>query len=232
MEKKHRCRVCGKEFYSIYGLKKHTREEHKFRYYFPRIGLPIIISIILLAVGLAFTLTAKAPATITTVIATTTEQIYTATETSITASTTASTISGEASMEYPEAPSFQLREYGSDKMVSLEGFKGRPVFLEFFSPYCPHCLNMIPRVEQLCEKYGDRVVFIMVSYGEKGVDEVKEKYNPRPVILIDIDGEVFRRYNVGGVPSFFILDRKHRVVWRGAGEMDVEALESALGNVL
>jgi thiol-disulfide isomerase/thioredoxin len=141
------------------------------------------------------------------------------------------TTSTETSVEYPKAPSFQLREYGSDRIVSLEDFKGRPVFLEFFSPYCPHCLNMMPKVEQLYEKCGDRVLFIMVSYGERGVGEVREKYGLRTIVLVD-DGKVFREYSVEGVPTFFILDREHRIVWRKAGEMDFQELESAIQKVL
>jgi thiol-disulfide isomerase/thioredoxin len=91
---------------------------------------------------------------------------------------------------------------------------------------------MMPKVEQLYEKYGDEVAFIMVSYGEEGVSEVKERYNLILVILIDLDGEVFDKYGVWGVPTFFVLDREHRIVWSEAGEMDVGELESALGNVL
>jgi thiol-disulfide isomerase/thioredoxin len=90
---------------------------------------------------------------------------------------------------------------------------------------------MMPKVEQLYEKYGDRVSFTMVSYGEKGVGEVKEKYGLRTMILVDY-GKVFREYGIEGVPTFFILDREHRIVWRKAGEMDFQELESAIQRVL
>ena len=198
-----------------------------------RIGLPIILSIIFLVIGLAFTLPAKPPATTMTVTMTpTAEQAYTTTGITTGASSTTSIMPEEAGTEYPEAPSLQLREYGSDRIVTLEDFKDRPVFLEFFSPYCPHCLNMMPRVEQLYEKYGDRVIFIMVSYGEKGVGEVKEKYNLRPIILVDPDGKVFERYGVWGVPTFFILDEEHRILWSRAGEADSREFEEVLTSIL
>jgi thiol-disulfide isomerase/thioredoxin len=222
MEKKYKCRLCGREFYSSYGLKAHVKGEHAFRYYFPRIILPAILCLILV-VGLTFTLTAKT--TVTATVTPETEQAYRTVETGI------ATLTTKTSIEYPKAPSFQLKEYGSGRNVTLEEFEGKPVFLEFFSPYCPHCLNMMPKVEQLYEKYGDRVSFIMVSYGEKGVGEVKEKYGLRTMILVD-DGKVFRDYGVEGVPTFFILDREHRIVWRKAGEMDIQELESAIQRVL
>jgi thiol-disulfide isomerase/thioredoxin len=227
MEKKYKCRLCGREFYSSHGLKAHVKDEHPFRYYFPRIILPAILCLILV-VGLTFALITKT--TITATVTPGTEQAYRTAETSIAASTTTTTLT-RTSIEYPKAPSFQLREYGSGRNVTLEEFKGKPVFLEFFSPYCPHCLNMMPKVEQLYEKYGDRLPFIMVSYGEKGVGEVKEKYGLRTMILVD-DGKVFRDYGVEGVPTFLILDREHRIVWRKAGEMDIQEFESAIQRVL
>jgi peroxiredoxin len=83
---------------------------------------------------------------------------------------------------------------------------------------------MMPKVEQLYEKYGDEVAFIMVSHGEEGVSEVKERYNLTLVILVDLDGKMFDKYGVWGVPTFFVLDREHRIVWSEAGEMDVGGL--------
>ena len=153
-----------------------------------------------------------------------TEQTYTATrmETPTTAT--------EISIEYPKAPSFQLREYGSDRIVSLEDFKGRPVFLEFFLPTCPVCLSMIPKVEQLYEKYGEKIVFVIISPEELG--GVKEVYGIRPIVLLDSRGEVFMKYKVKAVPTFFIPDREHRVLWSAVGGREVEELESAIQRVL
>jgi len=149
----------------------------------------------------------------TTIILKTTEQTHIIAETSIkTAMTTI--VTTEAGSEFPKAPSFQLREYSSDKIITLEDFKGKPVFLEFSSPYCLVCLPMIPKVEQLYKKYGDNIVFIIISYGDLG--EVKEMYEVRPIILVD-DGKVFARCGVISVSKFYILDRKHRIIWSGLG---------------
>ena len=190
----------------------HAKDDHTSRYCFQRIILPAVL-FTALVVGLALPLIFKTPAT----TMTGTEQTYMATRM-------------ETSVEYPKAPSFQLREYGSDRMVSLEDFRGRPVFLEFFLPTCPVCLSMIPKVEQLYEKYGDRIVFIIISPEELG--GVKEVYGIRPIVLLDSKGEVFMKYKVKAVPTFFILDREHRVLWSIVGGREVEELESAIQRVL
>jgi hypothetical protein len=40
------------------------------------------------------------------------------------------------------------------------------------------------------------------------------------------------KYKVKAVPTFFILDREHRVLWSAVGGREVEELESAIQRVL
>jgi thiol-disulfide isomerase/thioredoxin len=228
MEKEYRCRLCDRAFPTRPALRAHIREEHSMlRYRLPEIFLAVAI-IAALAIGLAIASTPSPPAATLTASITAPMSPEASNITLTATPTTATAAAGEAS----RAPSFRLREYGSDRIVSLEGFQGMPVFLEFFSPFCPHCRNMMPVVEQLYEKYGDRAAFILVSYGEEGLEEVKESYNVRAIMLVDPDGGVFAEYNVQYVPTFLILDRDHRIAWAHVGELDIGALESALKRVL
>jgi thiol-disulfide isomerase/thioredoxin len=232
MGKEYRCRLCGKAFPTRPALRAHIREEHSMlRYRLPEIFLAAVI-VAALAIGLAIAYTPRPPAATFTASITAPASPEASNITLTVTPTTAMATTGEASTEAPRAPGFQLREYGSGRTVSLEDFQGMPVFLEFFSPSCPHCRGMMPVVEQLYEKYGDRAAFILVSYGEEGLKEVKESYNVRATMLVDPDGEVFAEYNIQYVPTFLILDRDHRIVWAHVGELDIGALESALERVL
>ncbi len=87
---------------------------------------------------------------------------------------------------------------------------------------------MIPKFEQLYEKYGDKIVFATISYGDLG--EVRDMYEIRPIILVD-DGKVFAKYGVRSVPKFYIFEGEDRIIWSGAGKMDIEELELDLRNV-
>jgi thiol-disulfide isomerase/thioredoxin len=224
MGKGYRCRLCDRAFPTRPALRAHVREEHSMlRYRLPEIFLATVI-IAALAIGLAIASTPRPP------VAALTASITA--PTSPEASNITLTATPVTATEASRAPSFQLREYGSGRTVSLEDFQGMPVFLEFFSPFCPHCRNMMPVVEQLYEKYGGKAAFILVSYGEEGLKEVKESYNVRATMLVDPDGGVFAEYNVQYVPTLLILDRDHRIVWAHVGELDIGALESALERVL
>ena len=223
MAGRYRCRLCGRAFPTRLALRIHIRERHPLlRYYLPEVILATAL-IIVLAAGLALASTPKPPA------ATSPEAG------SVTLTTTLITImtaTGEAGAEAPKAPDFQLREYGSDRVIGLGDLAGKPVFLEFFSPFCPHCRSMMPIVEQLYERYGDRIAFILISYGEEGLSEVREEYGLRPIILVDPDGRAFASYDVKYVPTFMVLDREHRIIWSHVGGLGIEELESALEGVL
>lgn len=242
MGKEYKCRFCNKSFWSMQGLKNHLKREHSFRYYLPRIILPAIL-LIIIATGLALSLGLRSETLQTNTSPMKTYTTWMQTTTPMTASsilTTSLTESRVSQMQSTTlttssiltAPEFILPEYGSGRRLGIGNFSGKPVFLEFFSPHCPHCLKMMPVIEKLYEKYSDRIVFIMVSYGSEGIGEVVEKYGLKPIILIDKNGEVFDKYKVEGVPTYFILDGDHNIYWSGAGEMPVEMLESFIQKVI
>jgi thiol-disulfide isomerase/thioredoxin len=66
------------------------------------------------------------------------------------------------------APEFTLPVVGPNGLtgekVSLSSFRGKVVLLEFMVPWCPHCQNMGPVLENLYKQYGSQnVVFLSVS---------------------------------------------------------------------
>jgi hypothetical protein len=99
---------------------------------------------------------------------------------------------------------------------------------------CPECGERLINIGRclFCRRHGDRVAFILVSYGEEGLKEVREAYNIRATMLVDPDGRVFAEYNIQYVPTFLILDRDHRIIWAHVGELDIGGFESALEGVL
>lgn len=223
MPTKHRCKICGKSFKASKALSQHMKSKHPFRYYAPRIGIPagVILGIIVLL--LVFPI--QFPQSVTTMATI-------STHTSVATHTTSSETS-----TLPKAPDFTLTvidELGvKNEYVKLSDFRGKPVFLEFTSPTCPHCAKMTPIVKKLYEKYGNKIVFlsVMVSDNEK-TDELCSKFIGEHGVswthLIDRDLKVFKAYGVEGTPTYIIIDSEHRIVKKLIGEQS----ESMLDNVL
>lgn len=232
MSSKHRCKVCGKAFKTSKALAQHLKSKHPGRYYAPRVGIPVaVVAVVVLAALLTpsiFQLPQASP---------------TAPATSTTSATTQATASPTktATEKPPKAPDFTLPiidETGvTNEVVSLSDFKGRPVFLEFMSPKCPHCIHMTPVIVELYEKYGDRVEFltIMLSYGEEweklGAEFLAEHEGTDWTHLLDEGLKVFREYDVKGTPTYILLNSEHEIVKVFIGKKPKEELEAALKQV-
>lgn len=203
-KEKHVCKICGKAFRSEYGLKTHVKTEHAGRYYSFRIGIPatmLIIAIVLIGLTIGFPSGRQT--------------------TTITEKTTTQAI--DFTLPVYDLSSSTMR------YLSLSDFNGKPVFLEFFSPTCGHCINMIPTIEELTNKYGDKVVFLIISAPPREqLAQVVDRYNLKQIVLIDDDLEVFKRFNVEGTPTFITLDSSHNVARKIVGETSMEALAEAI----
>ncbi|MDD3573653.1 MAG: thioredoxin family protein [Methanospirillum sp.] len=61
----------------------------------------------------------------------------------------------------------------------------KPVFVMFYSPSCPHCISIMPSVEELTRDFGTEVIFVKLN-----------------LLQYDYIGE---RYGVMSTPSFFFF---------------------------
>lgn len=92
---------------------------------------------------------------------------------------------------------------------------------------------MLSVVKSLYSKYGDKVVFITVSTPKvETLRKVLEEHDINWYIVLDEELKVFNDYGVRGVPTFFVLDKSHRVAESFLGEKPEEVLEAAIGAVL
>jgi len=113
------------------------------------------------------------------------------------------------------------------KKVSLSGFKGKVILLDFWATWCVPCKAEIPGFIELQKKYGARGLQIIgvsvddpLSLAKKYVDEMKMNY---PVLLAEGKEDILKAYDVKSIPVSIIIDRQGRIVTRhdGIASMDV-----------
>lgn len=133
------------------------------------------------------------------------------------------------------APDFNLID-GVGKRVSLNQYRGKVVLVDFWQTWCPPCVEEIPFLKSLQEKYksqGLEILGITDRLDQDGVKAwrgmLRDKGIRHPT-LMDEKGTIAIQYNVSGYPHKFIVDRNGRLVYdkRGYHRGDEAELEAAI----
>lgn len=115
------------------------------------------------------------------------------------------------------APQFTLFDVDGNK-VSLNDFKGKYVFIDFWQTLCPRSARELPHYLKLYSDYkAENISFVSISVNE---DEnvwrnyVKENKNVGISLRADksFASEVYKAYQIPILPSFVIIDREGNIV--------------------
>lgn len=121
------------------------------------------------------------------------------------------------------APAFSLKNLDGDS-VRLEQLRGDYILLNFWATWCPPCINEMPSMEQLQQKYKGRGFQVVAISLDKEPREKVAAFVARLKltfpILLDPDGIVSEPYGANELPSTYILDPEGRVIAAAKGERD------------
>lgn len=114
-------------------------------------------------------------------------------------------------------------------------FRGRIIVLDLFATWCQPCLQEIPHLAQINEKYNssDVVILSIASSGDDvtALRQFKKNHDMTWRVAIDTVG-VFDKYNVMYIPTLVILDRDGSVYYRNEGLTDAETLSNEINSLL
>ena len=109
------------------------------------------------------------------------------------------------------APDFSLENDKGEK-VTLQDYKGKVIFIDFWFDACVPCQQMFERLKPLKAQYAGNkdLVFLCVSIDEKGVwKKAKDKVQAEH-LYTNNKGRyhpVLRDYNVDGYPTIYIIGK-------------------------
>jgi thiol-disulfide isomerase/thioredoxin len=113
--------------------------------------------------------------------------------------------------------------------ISLAEFRGKIVFINFWTTWCLACVIEMPSMEKLHQKFKDRD-FVMVAINlQESAARVKQFYKEHKLTfttLLDITGDVGAGLGIRSIPTTFILDKNGRIIGKALGPREWEGKKS------
>lgn len=117
-----------------------------------------------------------------------------------------------AGMINEKAPDISLADL-KGKMVTLDGFKGKVVFVDFWASWCGPCKQEFPEINRFISKYNDKDVVVLAVNVDKQRSHAEEFLAKIPdlsgkiTVVLDPDSKVVSLYNARMMPTSFIIDK-------------------------
>ena len=123
---------------------------------------------------------------------------------------------------------FKLKDIHG-KWVRLSDFRGKVVFLNFWTTWCPPCKIEMPSMEKLHARLKDKDFAMVAVDLQEPVSRVKDfvkRYKLSFTVLLDSKGEVGRRFGIQSIPTTFILDGKGGIIGKAFGPREWDGRKS------
>lgn len=120
-------------------------------------------------------------------------------------------------------PVFTLRgveDYPSST-VTLNDFKGKWLFLDFWSKGCGACIQSFPRIDSLQKKFAGKIQYLLIGkkdpQGEINKIYAKFRNSLHLRIAHVFDSTLLKRFNISGNPYVIVVDPKGTVQYITTG---------------
>ncbi|MDX6535356.1 MAG: cytochrome c biosis protein CcmG, thiol:disulfide interchange protein DsbE [Gaiellales bacterium] len=135
--------------------------------------------------------------------------------------------------ERDAAPAFTARTVDG-RTVSLAGYRGKPLVINFFAHWCEPCKREAPAFVQLEQRYGDRVAVLSIARESTmpGVKRFMKTYDMSWPVVFDKGNALSDSFKVPGQPITYVIDAEGRVVFRIIGETTERRVGGVLDDLL
>jgi thiol-disulfide isomerase/thioredoxin len=109
-----------------------------------------------------------------------------------------------------EFPDFSLNSINGEA-VSLSDYKGSPVFVNFWFTGCKPCAGEMPCLNKIKEKYGDKVVFLSVTFNSKEEAGLFFESNDFDFLHLTDAQKFIDEIGISSYPKNIIIDKEGKV---------------------
>lgn len=123
--------------------------------------------------------------------------------------------------------------------VNLSDSFGRPIVVNFFATWCPPCREELPYFDSACERYGDRIRFMVVDLTDGTSDTVesatafiRDENGYSLPLFFDVDFSGVEAYQINAIPVTLFIRADGSLLHMQIGMLDENTLEDYLLQLL
>jgi len=106
------------------------------------------------------------------------------------------------------------------RTVRISDFRGKIVFLNFWTTWCAECRVEMPSMETLHQRLKDKK-FVMVSINIQEPAHLVKSFLKKNKLtfttLLDSSGDVMKQFEMRGIPATFIIDQEGKIIGKALG---------------
>jgi thiol-disulfide isomerase/thioredoxin len=113
-------------------------------------------------------------------------------------------------------------------------YSEKPVYVNLWATWCPPCVGELPHINQLYQKYGDKINFVMINLDEN-VNDTTAFLNKSSLSMPIYRGNMNAlnsAFQLEFIPVSVIIDTNGRILNRVSGGMTEEQLEQFIAPLL
>ncbi len=132
-----------------------------------------------------------------------------------------------------KAPDFTAADMNGSE-ISLSGYRGKTVILNFWATWCPPCKAEIPELINFEKNISGKnavLIGINADSGGNSKDSVKEYIREKGInypVIPDPGGRISNLYGIKTLPSTIVISGDGKIVLRHTGAVSTNWLESQL----
>ena len=129
-------------------------------------------------------------------------------------------------------PNFRAKDILGEE-ISISDFKGKYLFIEFWSTSCGPCLQATPYIVEMYQKLkGDNFEILSIAINERNGDHLRKVITNKKMVwrhINDKDGEIKSKYGVQALPECILIDPNGKVVDKGHPMILIPKVEGIIG---
>ena len=110
------------------------------------------------------------------------------------------------------------------RQVQLAALRGKVVFINVWTTWCPPCIEEMPTIQRLHEKLNPKGLVVLAinmdALGRQTVEPFLSRRRLTFPILLDPESQTERLYRTAGIPESFIVDKAGLLVEKIVGPRD------------